>query len=429
MVTTIADGTIDLTSTSLGLVGRHYASYGEIVNENLVKLMENFSNHTGPAAPMKGQVWFDNTTDSLYVNISDNPANPQWMPITKISTSAGQPSVFTEGSLWYDSAIQQLKIRTNSTWTSLKTLKYGSVLPDPAFSVDGDLYFNVDLNQTFIFSSVSKYTNEPGWDAVGTYYAELEPIGIKDGEVWFDSVTKQLKLYSASAGGNAAGSTILGPIFPKTITTGFSGHYGIEVNSVPVIVEMVDGKPISVTSPSTLVNPGGTFGPNNEINMGLFSDPIYKGVNLTTDATDGNPRFNGQASSIAADIAERFASDVDVEPGDLVKIGGSKDVTKTLTSLDYDVFGVVSTNPAYMMNDGLGDGTKFPFIALAGRVPVKVLGPVKKGQRLVSSNTPGVARAIHDTQVAASYVAVFGRALESSDDANIKMIDAVVGVK
>ena len=152
-------------------------------------------------------------------------------------------------------------------------------------------------------------------------------------------------------------------------------------------------------------------------------------MSTVADSNNTAPRFNGPASSIAADIAERFASDIDVEPGDLVKIGGSYDVTKTVSSLDYDVFGVVSTNPAYMMNDSLGNGAKFPFIALAGRVPVKVIGPVTKGQRLVSSNTPGVAKAIDNSQVTGSYVAVFGRALESSTESGIKLINVVVGTK
>lgn len=429
VVTTIADGTIDLTSTSIALIGRHYASYGEVMNENLVKMMEHFSNHTAPAAPLKGQIWFDNTTNSLYVNISDNSSSPQWLPITKISTSSAEPLVNTEGSMWYDSSIQQLKIRTNSTWVALKTIKFGSSLPSPSESSNGDIFFDVDNNQTYTFSATAKFTNAPGWDAVGTYYATTQPVGIKDGEMWFDATSKQLKVYSESAGSNPAGSDIIGPIFPKTITHGLSGHFGIEVNSVPVIVEMVNGSAISITSPATVANPGGTYGPGNAINIGAFPDPIYKGVNLTADTTNGTPRFNGPASSIAADIAEKFASDIDVEPGDLLKIGGSKDVTKTVTSLDHNVFGVVSTNPAYMMNDGLGDGAQFPFVALAGRVPVKVVGPVKKGQRLVSSNTPGAARAIDDTQISSSYVAVFGRALESSADINVKLIDAVVGVK
>ena len=440
VVTTIADGTVDLTSTSIGLIGRHYAAYGEIVNEDLVKMLENFSNNTSPASPLKGQLWFNAVDESIMVNISDNPNSPQWLNVTKATVSSTEPASSIEGSIWFDSLSTTLKIKSGSDWSTLKTIKYGeenggTTLPFVSDLSAGDLFFATDSNQLYSFSSASRFTGTPGWDAIGIRYddsngnAAYNPAGIKNGEVWFDENTKQLKLYTEAAGGNAAGSEIIGPVFPKTIGHGLSGHFGIEVNSLPMIVEMVNGTPVTVTSPATVLNPGGPFGPGGAINMGVFDGTIYKGVNLTTDTTNGAPRFAGPASSIAADIAERFASDIAVEPGDLVKIGGNKDVTKTKTSLDHDVFGVVSTNPAYMMNDGLGDGEKFPFIALAGRVPVKVVGPVEKGQRLVSSNIPGVAKAIDNSQVSASYVAVFGRAIVSDAGNEVRLIDAVVGVK
>lgn len=445
VVTTIADGTVDLTSTSIGLIGRHYAAYGEIINEDLIKMLEHFSNNTSPASPLRGQLWYDTTTDSLYMNTSDNPNSPQWLSVTKAIVSSSEPANSIDGSIWYNPTLSKLQIKSGSAWSSLKTLKYGlenqyTTLPPASESADGDLFFATDTNQLYAFSSASRHTNNPGWDAVGVrYYSpttqDPNPIGIKDGELWFDISTKQLKMYSEtpSTGGNPAGSDIIGPIFPKSITHGLSGHFGIEVNSVPMIVEMVNGSPITLTSPAQVLNPGGTFGPNNAINIGSsFGSTIYKGVNLTIDTTNsaGNaPRFAGPASSIAADIAERFASDVAVEPGDLMKIGGTMDVTKTKSSLDQDVFGVVSTNPAYMMNDGLGEGEMFPFIALAGRVPVKIVGPVEKGQRLVSSNIPGVAKAIDNSQVVSSYVSVFGRAMVTDLGNDVRLVDAAVGVK
>lgn len=440
VVTTIADGTVDLTTTSIGLIGRHYAAYGEIINEDLVKMLENFSNNTSPASPLKGQLWFNAVDESIMVNISDNPNSPQWLNITKATVSSTEPVSSIEGSIWFDSLSNTLKVKSGSNWAALKTIKYGednggTTLPSASDSIDGDLFFATDSNQLFAYSSASRFTGTPGWDAVGIRYedssgvATFNPAGIKNGELWFDNNTKQLKLYSEADGGNAAGSEIIGPIFPKTIGHGLSGNFGIEVNSTPMIVEMVNGTPISVTSPAQVLNPGGPFGPGGAINMGVFAGTIYKGVNLTTDTTNGAPRFAGPASSIAADIAERFASDMEVEPGDLLKVGGSCDVTKTKSSLDLDVFGVVSTTPAYMMNDGLGEGPKFPFVALAGRVPVKVVGPVEKGQRLVSSNIPGVAKAIDNSQVVASYVAVFGRALVNDAGNDVRLIDAVVGVK
>jgi hypothetical protein len=303
------------------------------------------------------------------------------------------------------------------------------------------LYFDTDLNQTFIFSESSRNpdqsTASPGWDAVGVRYhfpstTNLEPSGIKDGELWFDATNKQLNIYSSASSTKAAGSDIIGPIFPKGIApANLSGFYGASIQGVPVIIEVIDGVPITLTSPTDVINSGGTAGPNNEINLGVFPSSLYKGINLsnTVDSNNIAPRFNGPASSLAADVAERFASDIAVEPGDLVKIGGTMDVTKTKSSLDQNVFGVVSTNPAYMMNDGLGEGEMFPFIALAGRVPVKIVGPVEKGQRLVSSNIPGVAKAIDNSQVVSSYVSVFGRAMVTDLGNDVRLVDAVVGVK
>lgn len=428
VVATIADGTIDLTSTSLGLVGRHYPTYGETINENMIKLMENFSNSSGPAAPLKGQLWFDSSANTMNVNISDNPVSPQWLSTTKILVSSTGPLVTVDGTVWFDTTNQTLKIRSNNAWASLKTLKSGDLLPNVADSASGDVFFNEATNQSYVFSPTARYTNAPGWDALGVQYASTQPSTIKDGELWFNTTNKQLMLYSEALAGNAAGSEVIGPVFSKAITHGKSGTFGVVFEGHPVLVEMLDGEPISLVSAVRFTHTGGII---DGINFSSFPSPIEKGINLTTDNDAGvnPPRFNGPASSLAADIAERFHSDVDVEPGDIVKIGGAFDVTKTTSSLDQDVFGVVSTNPAYMMNAGLGEGSKFPFIALDGRIPVKVVGPVKKGQRLVSSNTPGVARAIENNQVAASYVSVFGRALETNDDPGIKLIDAVVGSK
>ena len=429
VVTTIADGTIDLTSTSLSLIGRHYPVFGEAFAENFVKLLENFSNVSPPSAPLKGQLWFDSTSGDLNVNLSDNPGSPQWISSTKIVVGANQPVTFSSGTVWFNTLNGSLNVSSDgTTFTALKTTKVGIINPATSDSSSGDIFFNENENQVFVFSPNSRGTGAPAWDAVGVRYSDSQPTDIKDGELWFNSATKQLMLYSEAAGNNAAGSEVISQAFPKTITHGQTTTIGVELAGHPVLVEMMDGNPLTLISSLRFNNPGGTV---NGINMGLFPATIEKGINLTTQTDDNGQvaKFNGPATSVAADIAEKFESDVDVEPGDLVKIGGSKDVTKTVSSLDQDVFGVVSTNPAYMMNSGLGDGAKYPYIALNGRVPVKVVGVVKKGQRLVSSSTPGVARAIENTQVVSAYVAVFGRALESSDDIGVKLVDAVVGAK
>jgi hypothetical protein len=92
-----------------------------------------------------------------------------------------------------------------------------------------------------------------------------------------------------------------------------------------------------------------------------------------------------------ADLAEKYLPDEDYEPGTVLSFGGSKEVTISTIPADTSVAGVVSTNPAYGMNQALEGGV---YIALAGRVPCKVIGPVKQGDLLVTSNIPGVATSI-----------------------------------
>tara|TARA_R110000765_G_scaffold109462_1_gene200612 strand:- start:233 stop:1480 length:1248 start_codon:yes stop_codon:yes gene_type:complete len=134
--------------------------------------------------------------------------------------------------------------------------------------------------------------------------------------------------------------------------------------------------------------------------------------------------FFGQATSaIYADLAERFESDMLLEEGDVVMIGGEKEITKTDRESTPDVFGVISVRPAYAMNSDSGSDDTHPYVALAGKVPVKVIGKVLKGQRLVASSQIGIAIAAETKNI----FAVVGRALESSDDLGIKLIQAVVG--
>jgi len=125
--------------------------------------------------------------------------------------------------------------------------------------------------------------------------------------------------------------------------------------------------------------------------------------------------FNGTATAARyADLAEKYLADQEYEVGTVVVVGGNAEVTAS--SYGELAIGVVSANPAFMMNKDLEGGT---YIALKGRVPVKVSGKVKKGDRFVAGNN-GVA------QVAADRLDVFAVALESSDDAGIKLIEAVV---
>ena len=124
-----------------------------------------------------------------------------------------------------------------------------------------------------------------------------------------------------------------------------------------------------------------------------------------------------------ADLAENYLADQEYEAGTVVKIGGEFEITQTESHNDVDVFGVISTNPAYLMNK---DAEGLP-VALQGRVPVKVLGKVKKGDRLCSSDEPGVAWVVSEGEY--DVRAVIGRSLEDKEDGGLGIIEVVIGIK
>jgi len=166
------------------------------------------------------------------------------------------------------------------------------------------------------------------------------------------------------------------------------------------------------------------------------SDPyasIFIDYFSTTDVKAGitlaqNMKFHGTAtSSEYADLAEMYTTDAAYEPGTVVKIGGEAEVTQTTEAFDPEVFGVVSTDPAYLMNSQ----TTGVAVALEGRVPCKVIGQVRKGQRLVSSEEPGVARAVSDyeRQEALDWYRIVGRALADKNTEGVDLVEIVVGTK
>ena len=122
-----------------------------------------------------------------------------------------------------------------------------------------------------------------------------------------------------------------------------------------------------------------------------------------------------------ADLAENYVADAVYEPGTVVAFGGKQEITISTVDHDSAVAGVISTDPAYLMNS-LTNGLP---VALQGRVPCRVQGPVRKGQVLVTSNTPGVAQAIDNSKFVPG--CVIGKALSAINTNNIETIEVVVG--
>ena len=124
-----------------------------------------------------------------------------------------------------------------------------------------------------------------------------------------------------------------------------------------------------------------------------------------------------------ADLAERFEADAEYEPGTVVEMGGTAEITAVGQDLSEEVFGVISTNAGYLMNSRAGNDKTHPPVAVQGRVPVKVIGKISKGDRLVSAGN-GLARAGKKSELTAWNV--IGRALENKTTAGEGIVEAAV---
>lgn len=125
-----------------------------------------------------------------------------------------------------------------------------------------------------------------------------------------------------------------------------------------------------------------------------------------------------------ADLAEKYQADVEYKPGTVLEFGGNAEVTASTTGYSTKIAGVVSTDPAYLMNSSL-DGSNVVNIALLGRVPCQVIGTISKGDCLVSSNTTGVATSMVSSEYQPG--CVIGKSLEDYNSDQVGVIEIVVG--
>ena len=112
LLVTLADGTIDTATTDLTLIGKGYAGFGEKLNENLVKLLENFNNTTAPSNKVQGQLWYDKTNNQLNVYTGS-----KFKPVGSATNSATAPTNAVQGDMWVDTTNTQLYVYTGSVWS------------------------------------------------------------------------------------------------------------------------------------------------------------------------------------------------------------------------------------------------------------------------------------------------------------------------
>jgi len=537
LLVTLADGTIDVATTDLTLIGKGYAGFGEKLNENLVKLLENFSNTTSPSNKVQGQMWYDKINNQINVYTGS-----KWKPVGSTTNSASAPANAVQGDMWFDTTNAQLYVYTGTAWTLIgPTTVSGSGVTQVVTEVAPDdtgvnqSYLKLVANDTVV-GVVSNVAFTPS--STDTISAALISAG-------FSSVAQGIQLSTSVSSvkfrGTATDSDALGGV----VAANFLRSDEADTTTGRISVQTDDGIRIGAGSDVTMsltnddftiaqttqnkdiiftVNDGGatktlmtldgstgllelpsvgdlrvkgnltvdgthtTFNTTTltiedniiELNRNISSNsamPNFTGLKVNrgetssateqnlywvwdeTFADDGSTTYGnaggawtafksggGQnelsaptlvdiranivhatsTTAMYADLAERYETDIPVEVGDVVILGGHAEITKCQTELSDAVFGVVSESPAFLMNAQAGNNDTHPMIALKGRVLVKLTGTGRAGDRVVSAGD-GEARIANLDECTAFNT--LGRLLKDKYNKQTALTECVIGVK
>ena len=527
----LADGTINNTTTSLTLVGKNYPGYGTFLNQNVVRLVENFANSSSPTGPLPGQLWWDTGAKLMKINTATTKgaASQVFKPIATLTSSASAPASPIVGEQWWDTSNLQLKVYNGTSWTTVGPVAASSAgntgaIPDTIVSISPSatyvvLKFYIDNTLVGIWSKESTFTTSvTGFTSISTglnlsssiannafqgnassalnlYVAgstipasrfidrqEVNPtltsfmtidndsglfVGAdQDGQLLVDGDGLKLKnatlntdtvftLNKASVDtkflkGNAVtglaemyanptaamnGFTVATKNYVDTALGGGTGltTFAANVNpsaNVTYTLGNVTNRWSNVFSQTTFT--GNVWSANVNTTRANVAD-IYIGnsvlptagnvVNLGSNGMRFNTIYGVSLQAQYADLAERFASDSAYPAGTVVALGGVEEITAASDALSEDVFGVISTRAAYLMNSSAGSDETHPPVAVNGRVPVRVVGKIKKGDRLVAAGN-GLAKSGSKSEITPWNV--IGRSLENKQDDGVGTVEAIV---
>lgn len=503
----VDDGTTNNRLTSLTLVGKNYAGYGEIQNENFVYLLENFSNINSPSNALTGQIWYDLGNQKLkFYN------GTSWRTTGGAEVGSIQPPSLTVGDFWFNTATDQLyswngteavligpQGVANAGQTNLESVSVNDINGYPhaiveavingsvvsIFSVDS---FDLDPNSnqnlvgfnhinkgiTLINSTTgstttqgSPSTNFRFWGTASdsdklaglsssSYVLAASAIFTGLAKVQVDAgltvgLHDDLKIYLTGSAvptvENTVSNTISFKVTQNSLTreplklVGITAVPGEDITydlgSAILRWKDIYGQSIYATnlSVSNLTVSGGNInGTSNKADRLFYNNATTQDkyvlahdggtggtsvVNETIVVRNSQGNFGANivyataTQARYADLAEKYEADAEYDAGTVVVFGGEKEITITDIQADHRVAGVISTNPAYLMNNTEETESFLP-VALRGKVPVKVIGKVKKGDILITSNEKGyaVSAGSGDTVLAS---AIFARSLEDKD--------------
>jgi hypothetical protein len=392
VLTTIPDGTINTSSTSLALPGRNYAGYGQYLDTNMVWLTENFANTSPPPNPLQGQLWYNTNANTLYVCPADGTANANaWLALT--TTSSGGTTTFGAVNVTGNVTSNNMSV-INGIQADTITVRLATVTANATIADANVTTANIGTLGTRVITTGSQSTtgNLTGaWTVNGA--SSGNALIVTGGNIATIGIRTDNYYYANGSPFNPAGTYNNGNVFDyltgSNAVTRFTGA-------------------ISVSSATTANLTTGSSGTAGQIT--------------------GNWTLTGGSRLTAtyADLAERFEADAYYDAGTVVELGGEKEIRSVQYELSEDVFGVVSDTAAYLMNGAAGTDETHPPIAVSGRVQVKVTGIIKKGQRLVSAGN-GIARAALPSEATAFNT--IGRSLVDKLNTDVGTVLAMVTIK
>ena len=410
---TIADGTIN-TASSMTLIGKNYAGYGQFLDDNFIHLLESGANSTPPGAPLTGQLWWDTANGLLKVYNGST-----FKTVSSTTAQSSAPTSNVTGDLWYDTTNQQLKVYTGTSW----------LVVGPAFTsgqgVTGAIAQTVVDNVSVSHVVIMLYVNDSivgivSKDATFTPAASLSGFTtIRPGITLSTLVGSQVPLFQGTA---VLAQGLVGgqPYMLNNANTSTTGTVSV-LNNTGLFVGANSDFNVYVSGTSTFIQ-NQTANGNMYFRVNIAGTPTNAlTINGSTGVVSGN-----QINANYADVAERFHADSTYDAGTVVELGGSNEITKVAAELSDKVFGVISTRAAYLMNSQAGSDVTHPPVAMTGRVPVKVIGQVAKGDRLVSAGN-GYARSAQAGEATAFNV--IGRALVGKTDTGEGTVEAIVTIK
>ena len=491
-LTIVQDGTLDQT-TDLKLVGKNYAGYGEIQNENFVFLLENFAGANQPPRAIKGQIWFDSANSKLKFN-----DGTKWRTTGGAEISATAPAGLATGDFWWDTTNEQLYSYNGSDFVLIGPQDAGSGITQMqsktvrdtqsltrsiiAATVNDEVMFIISPIE-FTIDSTDAENAISGFDVVRAGVTLKNTTnataGITSGtQRFWGTASNAEKLNGLSASDYVTAKPGEPSVFTEitnfqtdagvAVGAGLDFKFFIEGDNQAVIsnsqgdeirfrTKQLGGTNKNVVTFSTgIVKPGlnaagtavesVTLGDASNKFAAVYATNLYGisekasalivGGTARTGAVDsigtgtgnsvavrdasGNLNavlFQGTATSARyADLAEKYSTAEELPAGTAVAVCSHPDHEVEPANASDFCIGVVSTDPAYMMNSE----AEGQFIGLKGRLPVRVKGPIRKGQA-VYAWADGVCSAIATS-------ALVGIALESSDDNSEKLIECVLKV-